>query len=110
MKNKYVKRSRITEAALGELFKYFSLDLDTRKFSILACVVHYRSLFRARIPGQYKQHSSLKEEIEREESRFGFWRIKGKRGRGDSGKTPVFGILWIEGLLFGSLARLKRHC
>lgn len=40
MKNKYIKRSRITEAKFRELVKYFSLDLDARKISMLTHLNH----------------------------------------------------------------------
>lgn len=36
-------------------------------------------------------------EIEIDESYFGAKRIRGKRGRGAGGKTPVFGILKRDG-------------
>jgi len=35
MKNKYCKRSRISEAKFREIIKYFSLDLEAKKISIL---------------------------------------------------------------------------
>jgi len=36
-------------------------------------------------------------EIECDESYFGAKRIRGKRGRGAAGKTPVFGLLKRNG-------------
>ena len=36
MRNKYVKRSRISEAKFRVLVKYFSLDLDARRIASLA--------------------------------------------------------------------------
>ena len=41
-------------------------------------------------------------EFELDESYFGAKRIRGKRGRGASGKTPVFGLLKRSGNVFGT--------
>ena len=35
MQNKYCERSRITEKKFGEVLKYFSLDLEAQKISVL---------------------------------------------------------------------------
>lgn len=40
-----------------------------------------------------EKQGKLNVEIEIDESYFGAKRMRGKRGRGVSGKTPVFGIL-----------------
>ena len=51
-------------------------------------------------------HQSLKEysleegEFELDESYFGAKRVRGKRGRGAAGKTPVFGLLKRGGKVF----------
>ncbi len=42
-------------------------------------------------------------EFELDESYFGAKRIRGKRGRGTAGKTPVFGVLKREGKVFVSI-------
>ena len=87
MKNKYIKRSRITEAKFRELIKYFSLDLEAQKIAILThlnrnTINRYLRLIRVRIAEHCEQQSPLKGEIEVDESYFGAKRIKGKRGRG----------------------------
>lgn len=41
--------------------------------------------------------------FELEESYFGAKRVRGKRGRGAAGKTPVFGVLKREGKVFVSI-------
>lgn len=41
--------------------------------------------------------SRFEGEIECDESYFGAKRVRGKRGRGAAGKTPVFGLLKREG-------------
>ena len=98
MKNKYINRSRISEAKFRQFIKYFTLDLEAQKIAILTrlnrnTVNRYLRLIRERIAEHCEKQSPLKGEIEVDESYFGARRIKGKRGRGASGKTPVFGIL-----------------
>jgi transposase len=105
MKNKYINRSRISEAKFREFIKYFSLDLEAQKIAILThlnrnTVNRYFRLIRERIAQHCEQQSPLKGEIEVDESYFGARRIKGKRGRGASGKTPVFGILQRGGKVY----------
>ena len=97
MKNKYINRAKISEAKFRQFIKYFTLDLEAQKIAILTrlnrnTVNRYLRLIRERIAEHCEQQSPLKGEIEVDESYFGARRIKGKRGRGASGKTPVFGI------------------
>jgi transposase len=104
-KNRYINRSRITEAKFRELVKYFSLDLEAQKISILTklnrnTVNRYLQLFRKRIAEHCEQQSPVKGEIEVDESYFDARRVKGKRGRGASGKTPVFGIFQRGGRVY----------
>lgn len=105
MKNKYVKRSRISEAKFRELIKYFSLDLDASQIAVLTglnrkTINRYLTLIRQRIAELCEQDSPFKGEIEVDESYFGARRVRGKRGRGASGKTPVFGILQRGGRVY----------
>jgi transposase-like protein len=104
-KNRYINRSRITEAKFREIVKYFSLDLEAQKISTLTrlnrnTVNRYLKLFRQRIAKHCEQQSPVKGEIEVDESYFGARRVKGKRGRGASGKTPVFGIFQRGGRVY----------
>jgi transposase-like protein len=85
--------------------KYFSLDLDAHKIAILTSlnrntVNRYLLLIRKRIAEFCEQSSPFHGEIEIDESYFGARRIKGKRGRGAYGKTPVFGILQRGGNVY----------
>ena len=103
--NKHIKRSRISEAKFRALVKYFSLDLDAHKIAILTglnrnTVNRYLLLIRKRITAFCEQSSPFHGEIEIDESYFGARRIKGKRGRGAYGKTPVFGILQRGGNVY----------
>jgi transposase-like protein len=60
----------------------------------------YLTLIRQRIAELCEQDSPFKGEIEVDESYFGARRVRGKRGRGASGKTPVFGILQRGGRVY----------
>ena len=64
-------------------------------------VNRYYNTFREHILSwQYKEVMRLSGEIEVDESYFGARRVRGKRGRGAAGKTPVFGILKRGGKVF----------
>ena len=104
-KNRYVKRSRISEAKFRELVKVFTLDVDAQKIAFLTqlnrnTVNRYLFLIRQRIAEFCEHQSPFQGEIEVDESYFGGKRIKGKRGRGAFGKTPVFGILQRGGKVY----------
>ena len=103
--NRYVKRSRISEAKFRELVRHFSLDLDAHKITVLTrlnrnTVNRYLHRIRQRIAEFCEQSSPFQGEVEIDESYFGAKRVKGKRGRGAYGKTPVFGILQRGGRVY----------
>ena len=105
MKNKYIKRSRISEAKFREIVRYFSLDLDAQTIAILTglnrnTINRYFNLIRRRIAEFCELQSPFNGEVEVDESYFGGKRIKGKRGRGAGNKTPVFGILQRGGKVY----------
>jgi transposase len=105
IRNKYLKRSRISEAKFRELLRHFSLDLSAKNIAILTnlnrnTVNRYLLILRKRIAEYCEQYSPFKGEIEVDESYFGAKRIKGKRGRGAGAKTPVFGILQRNGKVY----------
>jgi transposase len=103
--NKYVKNAKISEPKFRELLKYFVLDLDAHTIALLTklnrnTVNRYLYLIRKRIAELCEEASPFQGEIEVDESYFGAKRIKGKRGRGAGGKTPVFGILQRKGNVY----------
>ena len=105
MRNKYVKRSRISEKKFRQLVKLFSLDLDAVQISELShlnrnTVNRYLKAIRTRIAKFCEVESPFNGEVEIDESYFGAKRIKGKRGRGASGKTIVFGIFQRNGKVY----------
>ena len=61
----------------------------------------YFNEFRVKIlENSIKEHSKEFGVFELDESYFGARRIRGKRGRGAAGKTPVFGLLKRNGKVF----------
>ncbi|MBT7872622.1 MAG: IS1595 family transposase, partial [Candidatus Marinimicrobia bacterium] len=63
-------------------------------------VNRYLKAIRIRIAELCEIESPLSGEVEIDESYFGAKRVKGKRGRGASGKTIVFGILKRKGKVY----------
>ena len=104
-RNRYIFRSRISEQKFRQILHLFSLDLDAIQISKLTqlnqnTINRYLLLIRKRISEYCELRSPLNGEIEVDESYFGAKRIKGKRGRGASGKTIVFGILKRRGKVY----------
>ena len=61
----------------------------------------YFKEFRIKIlEDSIKKHNKEFGEFELDESYFGARRVRGKRGRGAAGKTPVFGLLKRNGKVF----------
>lgn len=98
MKNRYFKNSKLSEAKFREILRYFALDLTATECSALSHV-SVRSIndiylkIRHRLVTVCQQNSPLRGDLEADESYFGARRVRGKRGRGASGKTIVFGLL-----------------
>lgn len=97
LKNRYQKCSKISERKFREILKYFSQDFtasDTAELTLIS-VRSVNTIFlklRKRIVQECEKHTPFEGVIELDESYFGPRRIRGKRGRGASGKTIVFGI------------------
>lgn len=103
--NKYYKRSHITEAKFRQIIKLFCHDLPASTVAEMTGIsrVTINKLYlklRLRLAYLCEQTSPLSGEIEVDESYFGAKRVRGKRGRGASGKTIVFGILKREGNVY----------
>ena len=100
-----LKRSRISTKKFREILKYFSLDIEATKVAQLTglnrnTVNKYLLLIRKRIAEECEMKSPISGDIEVDESFFGARRVKGKRGRGASGKTIVFGLLKRNGKVY----------
>jgi len=79
--------------------RYFALDLSASDTAELTGLTHQsvNTIFlkiRRRMAGDCERRSPFSGgEVEADESYFGARRVRGKRGRGASGKTIVFGLL-----------------
>jgi len=103
--NKYVYRSRISEAKFRQLLKLFCLDLTATQIAELThlsrnSVNKYLKAIRQRIAQLCEAESPFSGQVEVDESYFGARRAKGKRGRGAYGKTIVFGIFKRNGNVY----------
>ena len=104
-KNRYYRRSRITEPVFRRLIKAFAMDLtatDAAELtgpSLRSVNTIYLKL-RRRIAEHCEAQSPFRGEVEIDESYFGPRRVKGKRGRGAGGKTIVFGVFKREGHVY----------
>ncbi len=105
MKNKYAKRSRISEKKIREVVRYFSADLTALQTAQLSGLNRntinriYRGL-REHIFIACEAQRPMFGIVEVDESFFGARRVKGKRGRGAYGKTVVFGIFERDGQVY----------
>ena len=105
MHNKYLYRSRISEAKFREILKLFSVDLNASQISELShisrnSINNILYALRVRIAELCELEKPFKGEIEVDESFFGAKRKKGKRGRGAYGKTIVFGVYKRNGKVY----------
>ena len=93
------KRWRLSKYRVKKILHCFCVDITASKVALILgynrkTIDRYFNIFREHIL-EY-QHQALQPfagEIELDESYFGARRIRGKRGRGAAGKTPVFGVL-----------------
>lgn len=98
MKNRYIKRTHISESKFRQLLKLFCEDLTATQISKLMrierkTVNRIIQLIRERIVELAEKESCFSTgEIEVDESYFGAKQVRGKRGRGAGGKTKVFGM------------------
>ena len=103
--NKYIYRSRVSEAKFRQILKYFSMDLTATETAALSWVL-LRSVtvifdkLRAKMCYWCIQEALFEGTIEVDESYFGPRRVPRKRGRGVSGKTIVFGIFKRQGKVY----------
>jgi transposase len=104
--NRYYQRSKISERKMRQLLRHFALDLTASDASQLIGISRrsVTSIFlkiRERIAEECERASPFSRcEVEVDESYFGARRVRGKRGRGASGKTIVFGIFKRNGSVY----------
>ena len=109
-KNKYLKRAHISEKKFRALLKHFCLDDTATKASLVTKISRptINKLFsklRLRLAASCEYESSLSGEIEVDESYFGPHRVRGKKGRGAFGKTPVIGLLKRGGKVYTQIVK-----
>ena len=110
MKNRYIVRSQISEKKFREILKYFAEDIEASKISNLTKISEatlckiFREI-RILISKEREKISKFSGEIEIDESYFGAKRVRGKRGRGASGKQPVFGMLKRDGKVYTQIVK-----
>jgi transposase len=96
--NRYVNRSKISEAKFRELVRYFSADLDATQITLLSglnrnTVNRYVYSIRERIAEHCESESTVNTEFDADESFFGVHQVK-IRPAGDAvTKTSVFGLI-----------------
>ena len=112
-RNKYYRRSRISEARFRQLVRLFAQDLAASDVAALTGLERktVNSIFfkiRVRIAQDCERQSPLASgEVEVDESYFGPRRVRGQRGRGAGSKTPVFGLLKRQGKVY---TEIVPHC
>lgn len=109
-KNKYSKGTHISEHKFRQLIKCFSLDLNAYETSNITNISHTtcKKIFqklRIYIYNNLLENTMDDGEFELDESYFGAKRVRGKRGRGAAGKTPVFGLLKRDGNVYVQIVK-----
>jgi len=104
-KNRYYRRSKISEAKFRQLVRCFALDVTAISAAELTGLSarSANSIFlkiRRRLAESCEQESPLQGAVEVDESYFGAQRVRGRRGRGAYGKTIVFGLLKRKGKVY----------
>lgn len=109
-KNRYMKMTHISERKFRTIVKCFSNDCTATVTALLTgvsrpSVNRVFMLLRRRIAETSIASAKELGEFEVDESYFGARRVRGKRGRGAAGKTPVFGILKRGGKVFVNIVK-----
>ncbi len=104
-----MKYSKLSNYQIKKILKCFCIDLTAVQTSNLLGVNRntinkYFTIFRNSIQelAILDRKGFLNGQIELDESYFGARRVRGKRGRGAAGKTPVFGLLKRDGKVIHS--------
>ena len=108
-----LKYSKISTQKVNKILLLFSEDLTATKTARLLdlnrrTVDRYFAIFREKI-FKYTCAENIKTSgvFECDESYFGAKRVRGKRGRGAAGKTPVFGLLKRDGKVY---VKIVKNC
>ena len=103
--NRYYRCSKISERKPQLIIRCFALDLITAKTAELVgltikSVNQIYLKIRRRVAEEAERAAPFGGVVEVDESYFGVRRVRGKRGRGASGKTIVFGIFKRNGSVY----------
>ena len=103
--NRYYRRSKISGRKFRQVVRYFALDFTASDVAKLTGLTRkgVTSIFlriRVRAAEECEPQSPFGGEVEVDESYFGARRVRGKRGRGASGKTIVFGVFKRNGCVY----------
>ena len=110
MKNRYCKRSKISETKFRLILKYFAEDFVVADIATLTnvsrpAVTRIVEKIRQRMLLWLEKEQPFSGEVEVDESYFGAKRIRGKRGRGARGKIPVIGVLKRGGKVYTKVVK-----
>ena len=106
MKNRYVKHAHISEGIFRKVLKLFCADIPALTvaglvgLSVQSTQRLYDGLRLRIMELTMAEARPFAGEVEIDESYFGARRVRGKRGRGAGGKTPVVGLLKRGGKVF----------
>ena len=105
-----LKYSKLSTYKIKKILKCFCEDLASIKTAKILgfnrnTTDRYYNIFREKIGRFSLSKKAELGEFELDESYFGAKRIRGKRGRGAAGKTPVFGVLKRDGKVFVSIVK-----
>jgi transposase len=103
--NRYVFRSHVSEGRFRSVVRLFALDLEATKIATLTklsrrTVNRFLHGLRVRMAAACERQAPFRGTVELDESYFGRRRVRGKRGRGASGKTIVVGLFKRNGCVY----------
>src|SRR5947209_6746871 len=104
--NRYYQRSKISERKFRQIVRYFAMDFTASDVAQLTGLTRKTVTLiflriRQRLAAECERASPYSGcEVEVDESYFGARRVRGKRGRGASGRTIVFGIFKRNGCVY----------
>lgn len=105
-----LRHAKISEFKIRNILRCFCEDLSAAttakilRLNVNTVERHY-TLFREKILLASLEDAQFSGEVEIDESYFGPRRVRGKRGRGASGKTPVFGVMKRKGKVFVTVVK-----
>jgi transposase-like protein len=96
--NRYFRFSKISEVKFRSLLRCFALDMTATQTAHMTglSLRGTNQIFlrlREKLAKECEKNSPFNGDLEADESYFGPCRVRGRRGRGASGKTIVFGLL-----------------